>query len=152
MTFFMCYKYDSLRGDAPISWPVFFKTYADAKNCAIKEAYISEPKWLDTIDFMLPRCVFYMKIFEVQFGRDIVISHEEGYHNYELYDMCIETVYDPETTASMLIQKKWRRVYHTRLAAAAIIRKHMRKAICNPYTQLCKNRLMREFHELSNDF
>ena len=48
----------------------------------------------------------------------------------------------------MIIQRKWRTIYNTRFAAAVIIRKRMKQAIANPYTQLCRNRLKREFNQM----
>ena len=150
ISMFMCYTYDFLRGDGPVSCPVFFQTFEQALRHAKKDAIIIEPHWyrLLNTEHHSPGCIFYVKIFEIPFGYHVPINNEFGFENYELEEMCIKTIYNPPTCAAMVIQRKWRTIYNTRLASAAIIRKHMKLAIVNPYTQLGRNRLLREFAEL----
>ena len=150
MSMFMCLRYDSLRGLAPIGCPVFFPIYRLALDYATKKAVIMEEHRFALLntEYFSPKCVFYVKIFEIPFGYNIPIHHHKDAENYELYEMCMKTVYDRETTAVMIIQRKWRTIYNTRFAAAVIIRKRMKHAIANPYTQLCRNRLNREFNQM----
>ncbi len=148
---FMCYTYDFLRGNNPVSCPVFFQTFEQAKCRAIENAIIIEPHWyrLANTEYHSPGCIFYVRIFEIPFGYHVPINTEFAFENYELDQMCIETVYNQPTRAAMVIQRKWRTIYNTRVSSAAIIRKHMKRAIVDPNTQLCRNRLCREFAELS---
>jgi len=148
----MCYRYDITRTSSPIGCPSLFTTYNQALQHAREEAIITEPWYCENLDMIMPRCQWHVKIFEIPFGRDVYIQHENSDpHNYDLYEDCIMTVYDTKTTAAMIIQRKWRTIYNTRFAAAAIIRKHIKRAIVNPSTPLCRNRLLREFY-LMDDF
>ena len=131
----MCYVYDALRGSAPGSDSSFFGTYSQAKKFAVKSAKIIENYWCYLTPEIPPKTfIFYVKIFKIPLEGEVVI----------------ETVYDIQTTAAMIIQRKWKPIYNRRFVAAVIIKKHARRAISNPYTQLCRNRLMREFTELTN--
>ena len=149
MSMFMCVRYDLLRDDSPVGNPIFFQTKIKATIYAKKQAQILESRWSSVMMKMMPRCEFYLRIFEIPFETEVVVTHDVGYENYELYDQCIDTVYGPHTTAAMIIQKRWRRIYNTRFASAAIIKKHLKRAISNPYTQLCRKRLLREFNEMN---
>ena len=140
---YICYRYDSTQGTVPLSCTTFFQRYNQAKKYALKEAKIIENFRSSFRPEIPPRTfIFYIKIFKIPFGEQLDI------HHYELYQQCIETVYDPKTTAAMIIQKIWKSIYNRRFVASVIIKKHVRKAISNPYTQLCKNRLIREFNQL----
>jgi len=125
--------------------PTFFKNYESALFFAYKEAIIlpSQP-WYS--DYGIPEkdTVFNIKIFQIPFG--LAVSLTTGDDDYmEFY---VKTIYDPKTTKIMIIQKKWREIYNTRLVSAWIIKRHIRSAIANPKTQLCKNRLYREFNNM----
>ena len=128
----------------------FFPTYLSAKIFALNCVVLSEESWCESRQIMSPKLVIYFKIFKIDYGDHVWLY----YRNQKrlMYQNHIETVYDPKTTAAMLIQKYWRLVYNRRFVAAVIIKRELRKAISNPYTELCKRRLMREFHELSSDF
>ena len=142
----MCLDFDKTRGRDSISNPVFFPNYTGAKNYALKTARIFEfgTQWTPRRTY-----IAYVKIFELPFGMHVVIDDSDhDYGHYEMYQNHLETVYDPQTTAAMLIQKRWREIYNRRFVAAVIIKRELRKAIANPYTQLCKRRLVREFNEM----
>ena len=47
-----------------------------------------------------------------------------------------------------LIQKRWKSIYQNKVNCANIIKNTIRKAIANPYTQLCQNRLLHEFNNM----
>jgi len=153
MFLYMCMQFDKNRQRDSLGNPAFFPNYKSAKQFAIKNARIIEPMWLESIQMSIKKMVFYYKIFELPYGQHVIIDDDDpNYGHYELYQSHIETVYDPVTTAAMLIQKCWRVVYHRRFVAAVIIKRELRKAIANPYTEICKRRLLREFREISNDF
>ena len=128
----------------------FFPTYLSAKIFTLNCVVLSEESWCESRQIMSPKLVIYFKIFKIDYGDHVWLY----YRNQKrlMYQNHIETVYDPKTTAAMLIQKYWRLVYNRRFVAAVIIKRELRKAISNPYTELCKRRLVREFHELSRDF
>ena len=150
----MCLQFDKNRQRDSISNPRFFPNYTSAKKYAIKNASILE-NWRPSLlpEFKERTFVFYYKIFELPFDQDVVIDDSDpDYPHWEMYRNHVDTIYDPKTTAAMLIQKYWRIIYYKRFVAAVVIKRHLKFAIANPYTELCKRRLMREFHELSSDF
>jgi len=154
MSVFMCLKFDKNGKRDSVSHPLFFLSYNSAKKFAHSHAKIIE-NWTSPYlpDFPPQTFVFYYKIFQLPCGEHVVIDDSDpDYGHYEMYENHVESVYDPRTTAAMLIQKYWRVVYHKRFVAAVIIKRELRKAISNPYTELCKRRLMREFYELSSHF
>ncbi len=57
-------------------------------------------------------------------------------------------VYHDKIRKAIFIQRKFRKHLKRRLEAALLIQKHLRKAIANPYTKLCRRRLLREFNEM----
>ena len=147
---YLCLKFDKNGKRDSISTPIFWPTYTSAKNFAVTNAKIIRD-WTSPYlpDFPPKTFVFYYKIFELPYGIHVVIDDTDAeYGHYEMYQNHIETVYDPETTAAMIIQKHWRMVYNRRFVAAVIIKRELRKAIANPYTELCKRRLLREFSEM----
>ena len=121
--------------------PTFFKTIYEARvygysNAKRRPIYSENPDWLT-----LGVC-----IFKVPFGAGIHcndISMDSNIWNY-----FIRTILDRESKAAKTIQKCYHRRYLKKIYAAILIQEHYRKAIANPYTQLCRNRLMREFSEL----
>lgn len=145
---YMCIQFDKTRGNHSIGHPVFWPSYSMAKNYAVRSARIFQ-WWSEFTPDIPPRTyVMYVKIFKVPYGTPVVIN--EMYAYYEMYQNHIETVYDTSTTAAMIIQKYWRVIYNERFVAAVIIKKHLRLAIANPYTELCRRRLLREFSEMGN--
>ena len=136
------------------SSPVFWSTYCMAKNYAVKTATFihSFIHSSYTPDIPPRNRVFFVKIFEIPYGENIAVNDwdTEDIENLELYQYHIEDVYDSQTIAAFIIQKWWRKIYNKRLLAATIIKKRLRKAIANPYTELCRRRLLREFSEMGN--
>ena len=47
-----------------------------------------------------------------------------------------------------IIQRQFRKYLKRKLDAAIFLQYHLRKAIANPYTELCRRRLLREFNEM----
>ena len=80
------------------------------------------------------------------------ISSKYNYGEGHCYDViklnnCIITYYHKNVNIN-LIQNWWRKFYKKRIKSADIIKKAIREAIANPNTQLCKNRLLHEFHNM----
>jgi len=140
---YMCLRYEANRGPNPISLPMFFRTYRDALVHAKEKAIIIENQNLP--QFPPSKRVFYVKIFKMPYGAYVIV---DGY-NFNNQNH-IDTVYDLKTTKCKIIQQWWRNIYNKRIVAAVIIKKHMRRAIVNPYTELCRRRLLREFNEMGN--
>jgi len=153
MSLYMCLEFDKTRGRDSIGNPVFWPTYTSAKKYALKYARIFEWSSQFTPDIPPRTHIMYVKIFELPFGTHVVIDDSDHtYAHYEMYQNHLETVYDPATTAAMIIQKRWRVIYNKRFVSAVIIKRELRKAIANPYTELCKRRLLREFNVCAGDF
>ena len=47
------------------------------------------------------------------------------------------------------IQQRWKEIYNKRVKSINLIKRKYKIAIANPYTQLCRNRLIREFIEMN---
>ena len=47
-----------------------------------------------------------------------------------------------------IIQRQFRAYLKRKLDAVVFLQYHLRKAIANPYTRLCRKRLLREFNEM----
>jgi hypothetical protein len=144
---YMCVKFDKNRPEFSGGY-IFFPTYSGALKFA-KQIAIT----LDIYDSEKTSYMFYVKIFKLpHYHRTVIddgtIYYQGNYHNHIL----VRTVYDPKTTAANLIQKHWRVIYNRRVIAASLIKKQLKWAIANPYTELCKRRLLREFEEMSKDF
>ena len=74
---------------------------------------------------------------------------------YELWGLQIEPIeifYDHETSKIMLIQRWWKKIFIKRKIARIIIKRHIIRALWNPYTILGKNRILREFNEFKSFF
>ena len=78
--------------------------------------------------------------------------------NFEYFDVDFEDyrfrIYsnnfvDKERNRAKKIIMRYYRKYHKRkLDAVIFLQYHLRKAMANPYTELCRRRLLREFYEL----
>jgi hypothetical protein len=151
---YICMTYEKNNSEnRATSSPIFWPTYCMAKRHANKTATIIHDFWSPyTPDIPLRNRVFFVKIFEIPFGENIAVNDwdTEDLENLELYQYHVEDVYDSQTTAVFIIQKWWRKIYNKRLLAATIIKKRLCKAIANPYTELCRRRLLREFSEMGN--
>ena len=120
-----------MKGDpVPLTNSLTFTSYVQCKQFALENVKTISYDWYVFFgkDFLCRVNLFYVKIFK------------EG--------KLFETVYDDVTLAAMKIQKAWRKRFTNRLIAAFVIRKHIKRALANPSTQMCKNRLLREFYEM----
>ena len=143
--FFMCLiiNVDEQEIDSP---PVFFKTiyearvygYSNAKR--IQRLNYSElhSEWNETLGVC---------IFKVPFGAGLHCNDISMDSN--IWEYFIRTILDRETKAAKTIQRWYRNRYIDRVCSAVLIQTWYREAIANPYTQLCQNRLKREFREMS---
>jgi len=118
--------------------PIFFYYYKQALKYAYKNAVIKSRGNLN------PFIYYNVKIFKIPFKYHVCLNAYDA----NFYENHIKTVYDPKTTKVMLIQKRWRLIYQKRVDSANIIKDAVREAIANPNTQLCKNRLFHEFHNM----
>jgi len=114
----------------PLTNPLFFMSYIECKQFARESVKTYPYDW------------------HVYFGNDSRCRIDFFHVNIFKGEKLLETVYDDIILASMKIQKAWRKRFTNRLIAAFIIRKHIKRAIANPSTQMCKNRLLREFYEM----
>jgi len=87
-------------------------------------------------------------IFKVPFGVRLVTDNISM--DSDIWKYYVKTVVDRETRAAKIIQKKYHHRYIKRIDSAILIQECYRKAIGNPYTLLCKRRLLREFNEMIN--
>jgi len=74
---------------------------------------------------------------------------------YELWGLQIKPIeifYDNDTSKIVLIQRWWKKTFIKRKIARIIIKRHITRALWNPYTILGKNRILREFNEFKSFF
>jgi hypothetical protein len=148
---YACYEYEYLnkvKYRTGVSPSLFF-THEDAKKFASEHARFHEHRpgcefWeLCPKEFSNYYCVAIVK---VQMGcRTNICDYVDDDTGST---KVMEIVYDKKTAAAMKIQKMWRPIYNKRIVAAFIIKKRMRHAIADPSTQMCRNRLLREFNEM----
>ena len=82
----------------------------------------------------------YIEIYKVPAGEVVLFEDKDHYY--------LETVFDTFTKNILKIQRWWRRIRSKRKRARKIIGERIWFALGNPYTQLGRNRLLREFNEL----
>ena len=78
-------------------------------------------------------------------------SSDIPYHFIERWGIPIKPIrvfYDHFTTKVILIQRWWKKVFIKRVIARFVICKYIYRALLNPYTQLGKNRLLRDFFKM----
>jgi len=130
----------------------FHKTLYNARIFATFEAtvvntYNAHSIWCSLSDLkyicVLSVCVF---IFKIPVGRNIQL--DDISMESDIWEYYVETIYDRKTQAVKKIQRQFRIWSGLRNTAAWRIQTKFREAIANPYTQLCKNRLTREFKNL----
>ena len=127
------------------SSPVFFKTIYEARVYGYRHArrrLYMNVSYLDEEYVTLGVC-----IFKVPFGAEVPC--DDISMDSHIWDYFVRTILDRETKAAKTIQRKYRLRYLKKIDAAIFIQEYYRRAIGDPYTQLCKNRLMREFNEMS---
>jgi len=88
--------------------------------------------------------------------RTIIWSHDR-YPNYTFEEaMSVNKpitkkyalVYHIVYRSARIIQKYYRNYLKRKMDAIIFLQYHLRKAIANPYTELCRKRLLREFYEM----
>ena len=123
----MCCAYDHYFDIYASVYPTFKKTYQGAIHFARKQCLNNFHR---------------VHIFLIPFDEEACIDDSD----HCVMENRIITVYEPLTAAAMVIQKWWKCIYQKRVDAANIIKEAVREAIANPNTQLCRNRLLREFN------
>ena len=129
--------------------PSFYKNIFDANRYAFDHA----KTWIANIPevgIFNKRITFCVCIFEIPFGTDIPLFNI-SFPNMddEIWDYLVKIIWDRETSSAKLIQMFYRRHFERRKEATKIIQKWYRDAITNPYTELCRKRLFREFNEMN---
>jgi hypothetical protein len=135
---------DDILDDFPIYGMYYFDNRLKAINCAVLCTGIRyNLKQLSEI---------YSDIYRVPLGTDISMGEEfidlKRYYSH----YWIKRVRPRITVAIETIQARFRAYLKKRLDAVVFLQFALRKAIANPYTQLCRKRLMREFNELIEFF
>ena len=124
--------------------PVFFKTIYQARVFAYQHAKIRPFYYLyHESSITLGVC-----IFKIPFGVEVCCNDISM--DSDIWEYFVRTILDYETKAAKIIQRKYRLRYLKKIDAAIFIQEYYRRAMGDPYTQLCKNRLMREFNEMRN--
>jgi hypothetical protein len=130
--------------------PIFFPTITLANRYAIDNAKTRVLN-IPEIGFSNKRITTCVCIFKIPFGRYIPIySADFSSMDDEIWDFHEKTVWDRETKAARLIQEFYRERMEIKRASALLIQKVYREAIANPYTQLCRNRLLHEFNDMTS--
>jgi hypothetical protein len=135
----MCLVYSNQQR-LPISRPNNFKNVFEARVFSCKHAKIH---WFDNKYF-----VNHVRIFKIPFGKDVVMYDDGGLDTIDLWLTYFETKYSRKILAVSVIQKMYRIHYKKRMDSIIFLQLALRKAIINPYTPLCKRRLINEFYNL----
>ena len=144
--FYMCSVHNR-ETNQRVRFPTFFNCYDLAIQFGMKEANIITTYGDNFTSIFTPKMtILNVQIFKIPFNQFACLDPEINYKYYMKNH--ITTVHDPLTTAILLVQKCWRKIYNRRFVAAVIIKRNIRRSIANPSTQLCRNRLMREFNEI----
>jgi hypothetical protein len=94
----------------------------------------------------------YSDIYRIPLGTDVSVGEDwvdlkQYYSHYWIKRVRPRIILAVET-----IQRRFRVYLKKRIDAVVFLQCALRKAIANPYTQLCRKRLMREFNELIEYF
>jgi hypothetical protein len=135
---------DDILDDFPVYGMYYFDNLLKATNCAVLSTGVRYN--LNQLSEI------YSDIYRIPLGTDIsmgeeIIDLKQYYRHY-----WIKRVRPRIILAVENIQRRFR-AYLKKLTDAVVFLQHaLRKAIANPYTQLCRKRLMREFNELIEAF
>ena len=66
----------------------------------------------------------------------------------QLLEFQLKIAYRIKLKKYKLVQRQWRKIYNVRVKSSNFIKYHVRRAIANPNTQLCQNRLHHEFYDM----
>jgi hypothetical protein len=129
--------------------PSFHWNLPRARRYAIKNAKTSILN-IPAVGYVNKQVTMCVCIFKIPFKREIPIYNPDfSSMDDEIWDYYETTVWDRETTSARFIQQVYRKRFRIRNESAAIIQERFREAIANPYTQLCRNRLLHEFEEMT---
>jgi hypothetical protein len=130
--------------------PIFFPTIFEANRYALENAKTTVLN-IPAIGYINKRITMCVCIFRIPYGRYIPIySADFSSMDDEIWDFYEKTIWDRETKAARLIQEFYRERFELKKSSAIIIQKVYREAIANPYTQLCRNRLLHEFNDMTS--
>ena len=129
--------------------PILFPSILEASRYASENAKTSVLN-VPMIGIHNKRVTMCVCIFKIPFGRYIPIYGADfSSMDDEIWDFHEKTVWDKETRAARLIQEFYRERFELKKSSAILIQQRYREAIANPYTQLCRNRLLHEFNEMT---
>jgi hypothetical protein len=138
--FYMCLVYNNQQ-KVPISNPNNFKNIFEARVFACKHSTL---RWFDNKYFSN-----HVRIFKIPFGEDVVMYDDNTLYTINLWLTYSETRYNRKTLAVSIIQKFYKAHYKKKIKTIIFLQRALRKAISNPYTQLCERRLINEFYNLN---
>jgi hypothetical protein len=128
--------------------PIFFQSILEANRYALDNAKTSVLN-VPMIGIYNKRVTMCVCIFKIPFGRYIPIyGADYSSIDDEIWDFHERTIWDRQTRAARLIQEFYRERFELKKSSAILIQKVYREAIANPYTQLCRNRLLHEFEDM----
>jgi hypothetical protein len=130
--------------DFPVYGMYYYNNRFKAMNCAVLctgvVCYLNETNEI------------YSDIYRIPFGENIAYGEDWVDLKYLYYNYRIKRVRPRMVIAAETIQRRFRVYLKKRIDAVVFLQCALRKAIANPYTQLCRKRLMREFNELIEYF
>ena len=141
--FYMVVSLNTYPGDDyPIIGTYFFNSIYEARVCAYAETGC--PFFLDTYYEV------YSNIYKIPYGQDITFGAGDGWINlkYDYHEYLVEKIRYKKVIAAETIQKYYRLHLLKKTRAVKILQRRIREAIANPYTELCRKRLLREFNEM----
>ena len=125
-----------------ISSPNFFKNIYSARIFAYKRAkrhIVNIP----ALGYRNREVIIYVRIFKIPYSHDAFVEYS---NSFVFWNNHIATIRDPKETAARIIQRMCRFHYKTKIRAVRLIQRNWRLIISNPYTLLCKKRLLREYY------
>ena len=142
--FYMCLVYNNQQSQ-PISNPNNFKNIFEARVFACKHATL---QWFDNKYFSN-----HVRIFKIPFGKDVKSVAKQRNAVLLMYDRnrldtsdlwltYVESRYNRKTFAVYIIKKFYKAHYKKKMDSIIFLQYALRKAISNPYTSLCKRRLI----------
>ena len=144
--FYMCVTLNSNPYDEyPVCSRYFFSNIVEARQHAKKKATIVFLAF--NREHYLYHNEIFVDIYKIPFGIDTYIGEDYDTICREFGDYYIDTYRDVKILAVKTIQKHYRIYFKKKMDSVLFLQYSLRKAIANPYTELCRRRLMREFSE-----
>ena len=147
--FYVCIAFnDNLNYDFPIQSYSFFKTIYEARNDAFLRSEICFFGYSHPELYLNYYNEIFVDIYKVPFGVDI--STGENYIDIraQFSGHFVRTIRSRKSLAIEIIQKYYKIYFKRKMDSIIFLQFALRKAIANPYTLLCRKRLLREFNEL----